>query len=141
MSGGEFRRGYVRREPWTGRWRQAGRTGQAATVPIFARIWPACRHAFLSIAASLLLVGCADQSEGAALNACRLQYFLLSPPAQGQLIQDCMKARSFEADTACSAPVDDHEWDWQVKMHPYDNPRCYRPIGFSPWLATALSAN
>jgi hypothetical protein len=94
----------------------------------------------LPIATLLLLVGCADQSKGAALNECRLRYYLQSPSAQGQQIPDCMKARSFEADTACTAPADDHEWDWQVKMYPYDNPRCYRPIGFSPWLASTLSA-
>ena len=31
----------------------------------------------------LMLAGCVDQSKGAALNACRLKYFLDDPAVQG----------------------------------------------------------
>lgn len=43
---------------------------------------------FSVIVSLLLLAGCADQSEGAALNECRLKYFLESPAAQDELIPD-----------------------------------------------------
>jgi hypothetical protein len=87
----------------------------------------------------LILVGCADQSRGAALAECRLKYYLESPAAQGQLIPDCMKAKSFRTVTACCPEVDEREWDWQVRTFTFDNPKCYRPVGSATWVATVLS--
>jgi len=93
---------------------------------------------FSVIVSLLLLAGCADQSEGAALNECRLKYFLESPATQDELIPDCMKAKSFQMASPCS-PESDDDWDWQVRIFTYDNPRCYRPLGATAWTATILS--
>ena len=49
----------------------------------------------------LLLIGCADPSKGAALNECRLKYWLDGEDAQAQLITECMQAKSFVAVTSC----------------------------------------
>jgi hypothetical protein len=87
----------------------------------------------------LVLVGCADQSKGAALNECRLRYYLESSAAQGESIPDCMKTKSFQMASACSRETDEHEWDWQVRAFAYDNPKCYRPLGSAAWMATQLS--
>ena len=87
----------------------------------------------------LTLIGCADQSKGAALNECRIQYYLRDPAAQGQLIPDCMMAKSFLMLTPCSPTPNEHDWDWQAATFPFDNPQCYQSLGTKPWLATALS--
>ncbi len=87
----------------------------------------------------LMLVGCADQSKGTALGECRLKYYLESPTAQGELIPDCMRAKSFEVVAACSPEADENEWDRQVKTFAFDNPKCYRPVGSATWTATLLS--
>ena len=54
----------------------------------------------------LLLIGCADQSKGTALNECRLKYYLASPAAQGARTPDCMTAKSFQLATKCSTETD-----------------------------------
>jgi hypothetical protein len=95
---------------------------------------------FSVVVSLFLLVGCgADQSRGSALNECRMQYYMDSPAAQGQLIPDCMAAKSLASVIGCGPSTDDDEWDWQVRAFAYDNPRCYRPIGTEPWTATLLS--
>ena len=94
---------------------------------------------FLAIVSLAVLVGCTDRSRGAALNECRLRYFLDSPAAQGEAIPDCMKAKSFAVATACGGDRDEHEWDWQVRTFAFDNPACYRPLGSTTWMATVLS--
>lgn len=91
-----------------------------------------------AIISLLVLVGCADQSKGTALNECRMQY-LESQAAQSELTPDCMKAKSFQMTSPCSPETDGHEWDWQVMAYTYNNPKCYRPIGSTAWIATALS--
>jgi hypothetical protein len=93
----------------------------------------------LAIVSLLMLVGCADQSRGAALGECRMMYYLESSTAQGELVPNCMRAKSFQMDAACSPGADEHEWDWQVKTFAFDNPKCYRPIGSATWIATLLS--
>jgi hypothetical protein len=87
----------------------------------------------------IVLVACADQSKGSALNECRMRYYLVDASVQEQLITDCMKARSFAVVPACDPAADEYEWDWQVQSFPYDDPRCYRSIGAAPWVATVLS--
>jgi hypothetical protein len=87
----------------------------------------------------LALVGCADQSKGAALNECRMEYYLESPAAQSELTPDCMKAKSFLMASPCIPETDGQDWDWQVMAYPFDNPKCYRPIGSTTWIATLLS--
>jgi hypothetical protein len=87
----------------------------------------------------LMLIGCADQSKGAALNECRMQYYLRDPAAQGRLIPDCMMAKSFLMLTPCSPTPNEHDWDWQAAAFPFDNPQCYQPLGAKAWMATALS--
>jgi hypothetical protein len=94
---------------------------------------------FLAIVSLVVLTGCADQSKGVALSECRLQYYLDSPAVQGDAIPDCMKAKSFEVETACGAATDEYEWDWQVKTFAFDNLQCYRPLGSATWTATLLS--
>ena len=86
-----------------------------------------------------LLAGCADPSKGAALNACRMRYWLDSTDRQAQLIPECMRARSYEADAACDPAADPDEWDQQVRTFAFDNPRCYRSIGSTARIATFLS--
>jgi hypothetical protein len=93
----------------------------------------------LVILSLVLLAGCADQSKGAALNECRLKHYLDSPAVQGEAIPDCMQAKSFVAETPCSAATDEHEWDWQAKTFAFDNPQCYRPLGSAARTATLLS--
>jgi hypothetical protein len=87
----------------------------------------------------ILLACCADQSQGSALNECRTRYYLDDPAAQAQSIPACMKAASFEMAAECSPTPDEQQWDWQVQSFPFDNPRCYRPLGSVPWIATILS--
>ena len=94
---------------------------------------------YMAVISVLTLVGCADQSRGAALNECRQKYFLDSPAAQSRLIPECMAPKSFQAVSACAPTLDEHEWDSQVKTFVYDNPQCYRPLGSTTWMATALS--
>jgi hypothetical protein len=85
------------------------------------------------------LSGCADQSRGAALNQCRATNYLLPSETQSQATPDCMKARSFSSIAECAPAPDEQEWDTQVMTFAFDNPRCYRPVGATTWLATALS--
>jgi hypothetical protein len=87
----------------------------------------------------MLLIGCTDQSKGAALSECRLKYYLDAPGAQSELIPDCMRAKSFQSITTCTPAVDEYEWDQQVETYSFDNPLCYRSIGSAPWLATLAS--
>lgn len=87
----------------------------------------------------IVLVACADQSKGSVLNECRTRYYLDSPAMQEQLVPDCMKARAFEAVPACNPAPDEYEWDWQAQAFSFNNPKCYRPVGPVPWLATILS--
>jgi hypothetical protein len=87
----------------------------------------------------LLLLGCADQSKGAALNACRIKFWLDDPAVQGQLIPDCMAARSFEVVAGCGPSTNDYEWDWRVRTFAFNNPECYRPLSSSARAATLLS--
>ena len=92
-----------------------------------------------AIVSLLTLVGCADRSRDAALNECRMKYYPESPAAQGELTPDCMRVKSFQMASPCSPETDEHEWDWQVRTFTYDNPKCYRPIGSTAWIATQLS--
>jgi hypothetical protein len=94
---------------------------------------------FLAVLLPILLLGCADQSKGAALNECRMRYYLGSPTAQADQVPDCMKAKSFQAVSACSPEAEQDEWDVQVRTFHYNNPQCYRPLGASRWIASALS--
>ena len=94
---------------------------------------------FPAILSLLLLAGCADPSRGTALNECRMKYYLDGADAQGRLVQECMRAKSFEFVIACSPDTGDQDWDWQVNAFAFDNPRCYRPLGSKAWIATALS--
>jgi hypothetical protein len=87
----------------------------------------------------VLLAGCADQSKGSALNQCRTRHYLNDPVAQAQLIPACMKAASFELVAECRPTADEEQWDWQVQSFAFDNPKCYRPVGSAPWIATVLS--
>ena len=91
---------------------------------------------FLSL---VFCANCADQSRGAALNECRLEYFLDGSDAQAQMVPQCMTAKSFRMNTACDPTTDENEWDWQVRTFNYDNPQCYHPIGAATWMATLLS--
>jgi len=97
---------------------------------------------FVAVVSLLVLAGCADNSKGAALNECRLKLFLETPTAQGELIPDCMSAKSFQTVPACPADADEadeQEWDWRVTAFAYNDPRCYRAVGSATWVATALS--
>jgi hypothetical protein len=94
---------------------------------------------FAMLTTAVLLASCADQSKGSALNECRTRYYLDDPAAQAQLIPACMKAASFEMVAECGPGSDEYQWDWQVQSFPFDNPKCYRPVGSVPWVATALS--
>jgi hypothetical protein len=94
---------------------------------------------FAAIVSLFILVGCADQSKGAALGECRLKYYLEDPGAQGEAIPDCMRAKSFQTETACGPETNDNERDWQMRAFTFDNPKCYRPVDTAPWLATLLS--
>jgi hypothetical protein len=87
----------------------------------------------------VMLTGCADRSKGAALSECRLIYYLESPTAQSEAIPACMMARSFRAEPACTAEADEDEWDPQVRTFAVDDPRCYRPLGYTAWIAIAMS--
>jgi hypothetical protein len=98
-----------------------------------------CAAPLFIIAPLFTLAGCADPSKGAALNECRLRYYLESPDAQRQLIADCMRARSFETDASCSPDADVQEWDWQMRTYAFDNPRCYCPVGSTARVGTFLS--
>ncbi len=85
----------------------------------------------------LVVVGCADQSKGTALNECRMKYYLESQAAQSELTPECMKAKSFQMVSPCGPERDGQGLDWQVST--YDDPKCYQPIGSTAWIATALS--
>jgi hypothetical protein len=87
----------------------------------------------------LMAGGCADKSRGAALNEYRTRYDIRTSADRGQIIQDCMQAKSFQFASACTPISDEHDWDWKVKTFAYDNPQCYRPVGSERWIATALS--
>jgi hypothetical protein len=87
----------------------------------------------------LLLLGCADQSKGAALDACRIKFWLDDPAVQGQLIPDCMAARSFEMVAGCGPSANDYQWDWRVQSFAFNNPDCYRTLTSSARAATLLS--
>lgn len=87
----------------------------------------------------LVVAGCADQSKGSALNECRMKFYLDAADAQQHAIPDCMKAKLFEMTSGCTAQPDEEEFDWPSQAFPYDNARCYRPIGAAPWTATLLS--
>jgi hypothetical protein len=87
----------------------------------------------------LPLFGCADQSKGAALNECRTKNYLLDSAAQSQLTPDCMKEKSFQFVANCTPEPDESDWDPNVAAFPFNNPRCYQPVGAAPWLATLLS--
>ncbi len=87
----------------------------------------------------LVLCGCADQSKGAALNECRTRNYLLDPTAQSQLTPDCMKAKSYRFVADCAPTPDESDWDPQVPAFPFNNPRCYQPVGATNWFATLLS--
>jgi hypothetical protein len=94
---------------------------------------------FAGILSLLMLAGCAQPSRGAALNECRMKYYLNGTDAQAQLVPDCMRAKSFEFVAACRPDTDEPDWDWRVNSFAFDNPGCYRPHGSEPWIATALS--
>jgi hypothetical protein len=94
---------------------------------------------FLAVLLPTLLLGCADQSKGTALNECRMKYYLESPTAQADLVPDCMKAKSFQTVSACSPKAEWDEWDAQVRAFHYNNPQCYRPLGAARWMASVLS--
>ena len=94
---------------------------------------------FLAIVCLLMLVGCADESRGTALNEGRMKHYLDSITTQSEAIPDCMRARSFPIVIGCTPTPDEREWDRQVRAFAYDNPQCYRPAGSSTWFATALS--
>ena len=94
---------------------------------------------FLSVASLLLLAACADPSKGAALNECRMTYWLDSPDMQRELIPECMRARSYIADAACDPGLDADEWDWQVRTYAFDNPRCYQSLGSTARITSFLS--
>lgn len=87
----------------------------------------------------LALVGCADQSKGAALSACRLQYYLDDPTVQSQRIPDCMSARSFQLLAGCNPAPNEYQWDWHVNAFPFDNPQCYVGTRSEVRVATFLS--
>lgn len=87
----------------------------------------------------ILLSGCADQSRSSALNECRMTYYLYATAMQQQSIPDCMKVKSFETVPGCSPQRNADDWDEHVWEYPYDNPKCYRPIGIDAWIATSLS--
>ncbi|MGC1408488.1 MAG: hypothetical protein WA864_06040 [Acetobacteraceae bacterium] len=93
----------------------------------------------LAVFLPILLLGCADQSKGTALNECRTRYYLEPPAAQADLVPDCMKAKSFQAISECSPEAEHDEWDVQVQAFRYNNPQCYRPLGATKWIASALS--
>lgn len=86
-----------------------------------------------------LSAGCADQSKGSALNQCRMKYFLDDASTQQQSIPECMRAKSFEMVAACNPQPDEEGLDWQATGTPYTSPKCYRPVGTAPWMATFLS--
>ena len=92
-----------------------------------------------AVIALILLSGCADPSKGAALNECRLRYWLHDPAAQAVSIPQCMQAKSFQVVAPCTPEADPYQWDWQVRAFGYDDPRCYRPVGSTAWITTALS--
>ena len=87
----------------------------------------------------IVLAGCADQSRGVALNECRQQYYLQGTGGQAELIPDCMRMKSFQPVAECQPEIDEHAWDWTLKASPFNNPRCYRPLGAKTWIATTLS--
>ena len=92
-----------------------------------------------AVALITLLAGCADQSKGSALNECRMKYYLDAADMQQQSIPDCMKSKSFETLSTCDPQPSEADWDWRVPTFPYNDPRCYQPIGAAAWAATLLS--
>jgi hypothetical protein len=93
----------------------------------------------LTVLLLLMATGCADKSRGAALNECRTRYDIRTSADRGQIVQDCMQAKSFDFASSCSPDADEDDWDGKVKTFAYDNPQCYRPVGSERWIATALS--
>ena len=93
----------------------------------------------LALVTLLMLSGCADPSKGAALNECRMRNYLQDPGVQAHLIPDCMKEKSFATVSPCDPAIEPHEWDWQLMTFAYDNPNCYRPLGYVAWTTTFLS--
>src|ERR1700684_3601114 len=69
---------------------------------------------FAVIVSLLVIVGCADQSKGTALDECRMQQYLESAAAQDELIPECMKAKSFQMTSQCSPGSDGPEWNQRV---------------------------
>jgi hypothetical protein len=87
----------------------------------------------------LVATACADQSRGAALNACHLQHYMQSAAQQAEVVPECMRAKSYALAPGCSVPADLDDWAWQVAPAGYDYERCYQPVGTKAWVATALS--
>jgi hypothetical protein len=84
------------------------------------------------------LVGCADQSRGAAFNECQMKSYLENPATQSEVMSECMKAESFPIVLPCSPQPNHYEWDWQAGTSAND-PKCYRATGVSAKTATILS--
>ena len=93
----------------------------------------------MTIVSVLALGACADASKGAALNECRMRYYIAGSAEQSQLIPDCMRAQSFVVDTACTPSGYQQEWDWPATSAAYSDPDCYRSVGTQRWVATVLS--
>jgi hypothetical protein len=93
-----------------------------------------------SVAAILLftLVGCADQSRGAAFNECRMKSYLEDPATHSEVMSECMKAKSFQIVLPCSPEPDDYERDLQAGTSASD-PQCYRATGAPSRTYTILS--
>jgi len=94
---------------------------------------------FLPLMLLLVMPGCADQSRGAAINECRLRYYLQNPADQALLIPDCMQAKSFDMVAGCRPEMSADDWNWQVPPAAYDDTKCYQPIGAIASVATMLS--
>lgn len=84
------------------------------------------------------LVGCADQSRGAAFNECRMKSYLEDFVAQSEVMSECMKAKSFQIVLPCNPEPDDYQWDWQAGTSASD-PECYRGTRAIARTATILS--
>jgi hypothetical protein len=93
----------------------------------------------LAAASLLLIAGCADRSRGASLLECRMTEYLQDPAVQGEATAACMRAKSFEMVAGCTPQPNEDQWDWRVRQFAYNDPQCYRPVGSTAWLATALS--
>jgi hypothetical protein len=94
---------------------------------------------FLPLMLLLVMPGCADRSKGAALNECQQRYYLQTASDQDISVPNCMKAKSFDLVAGCRPETSADEWSWQVPPSANGNPTCYRPVGFTAWIATNLS--